>query len=48
MNKLAHFKLLLLAAVVGLLSGCASLLNDDSQDLTVKLWCKNKPRKNES
>jgi hypothetical protein len=43
MNKLAHLKLLLLAAVVGLLSGCASLLNDDSQDLTVKLWCKNKP-----
>jgi hypothetical protein len=43
MNKLVHFKLLLLAAVVGLLSGCASLLNDDSQDLTVKLWCKNKP-----
>jgi hypothetical protein len=43
MNKLAPIKLLLLATALGFLSGCASLVNDDTQDLTVKLWCKNKP-----
>ena len=42
MNATATFKLLLAAAVL-YLTGCASLLNDDTQELSVRLMCKNKP-----
>lgn len=42
MNMTATFKLLLVAAVL-YLTGCASLFNDDTQELSVRLMCKNKP-----
>ena len=42
MNKTAIPKLLSAAAVL-LLTGCASLLNDDTQELSVNLMCKHKP-----
>ena len=42
MNTTALPKLLLAAAML-LLSGCASLLNDDTQEVSVRLMCKHKP-----
>ncbi len=39
----ATLKLLASTAVASLLSGCASLLADDVQELWVKLTCSNKP-----
>ena len=42
MNTTALPKLLL-AAAMSLLTGCASLLNDDTQEVYVRLMCKHKP-----
>ena len=42
MNTTALPKLLLAAAML-LLTGCASLLNDDTQEVSVRLMCKHKP-----
>ena len=42
MNTTAISKLLLAAAVL-LLTGCASLLNDDTQEVKVRLMCKHRP-----
>lgn len=42
MNTTAITKLLLAAAVL-LLTGCASLLNDDTQEVKVRLMCKHRP-----
>jgi hypothetical protein len=42
MNTTALPKLLLAAAML-LLTGCASLLNDDTQEVSVRLKCKHKP-----
>jgi hypothetical protein len=39
----ATFKLLACTAVASLLSGCATLIADDVQELRVKLTCRNKP-----
>ena len=39
----AALKLLVSTAVAALLSGCATLLSEDVQELKVKLLCKNKP-----
>ena len=39
----ATFKLLACTAVVSLLSGCASLLSEDVQELQVTLLCKQRP-----
>lgn len=42
MNTTALPKLLIAAALL-LLTGCASLLNDDTQEVSVRLMCKHKP-----
>jgi hypothetical protein len=42
MNTTALPKLLLAAAML-LLTGCASLLSDDTQEVSVRLMCKHKP-----
>ena len=42
MNTTALPKLLLAAAML-LLTGCASLLNDDTQEVSVRLMCKHRP-----
>jgi len=41
MNTTATFKLLLAAAVL-LLTGCASILNEDTQEVSVRLMCKHR------
>jgi hypothetical protein len=42
MNTTAPLKLMLAVALL-FLTGCASMLNDDTQELSVRLMCKNKP-----
>jgi hypothetical protein len=42
MNTTAPLKLMLAVALL-YLTGCASMLNDDTQELSVRLMCKNKP-----
>ena len=42
MNPTTDFKLPVIALAVACLSGCASLLNDDNQELTVLVMCTGK------
>ena len=42
MNPTTAFKLPVIALAVAFLSGCASLLNDDTQELTVRVMCTGK------
>ena len=42
MNPTTDFKLPVIALAVACLSGCASLLNDDNQELTVRVMCTGK------